>query len=90
MVSSEVNKKEKGKMGPVFVLSIGVAAVALPLLAPAAPAAAAVIDPQFIFADGFEAPPPEQRLDYAGTVGPAGGEISAHQGRVVLNFPPVP
>jgi uncharacterized delta-60 repeat protein len=87
MVSSEVNKKGKRKMGPVFVLSIGVAAVSLPLLAPAAPAAAAVIDPQLIFADGFEAPPPEQRLDYAGTVGPAGGEISAHQGRVVLNFP---
>lgn len=29
----------------------------------------------------------QPRLDYAGTVGPAGGEITAQQGRVVLNFP---
>jgi uncharacterized delta-60 repeat protein len=27
-------------------------------------------------------------LDYAGTIGPAGGVISAHMGRVVLDFPP--
>lgn len=32
--------------------------------------------------------PPGPQLDYAGTIGPSGGEISAHQGRVLLVFPP--